>query len=291
MNENSIKKVQDVPEGSVLFDVLSATSFASTHIKGAENFCVYEVAFLDKVQEMYPDKDQAICLYGWSDKSEEAFRAYFLLANAGYTNLTILEGGLEKWENDGRSVEIGETIDQLNGVYEIDRDRCHVEWIGRNIGNKHYGTIDIKKGSFIYEDNELISGEIIFDMTRIENIDLDEAYKQHLINHLKSDDFFSVEEYPEARLTIVSVEKIRSVGSAANYHITADLMIKDHTHQIAFNAFAHYKEDDMVMNAHFDIDRTQWDVKYGSEHFFSRMGIHVIDDIISFDLIIFAAKK
>lgn len=291
MNENIVKMVYDVPERCVLIDVLSGTSFAREHISGAVNFCVYEVAFLDKVQEAYPDKDQAICLYGWSDESEEAMRAHHLLTHAGYTNLTILTGGLEKWRDDGKPIDSGEVMDQLDGVYVVDTERSRVEWMGRNIGKKHHGTIGIRSGSFAWDHDRLHDGEIVFDMTRIENIDLDDMYKATLITHLKSSDFFDVGIYPEAMLKITSVEKIDAIASVSNYRVKAVLTIKGINKEILFDAFIHYKEGDMVMNAHFDIDRTLWDVKYGSERFFSRMGIHIVDDMISFDLVIFASKK
>jgi hypothetical protein len=41
-------------------------------------------------------------------------------------------------------------------------------------------------------------------------------------------------------------------------------------------------------HAHFDFDRTLWNVKYGSAKFFKLLGMHLVDDLVSLDLKIVA---
>lgn len=291
MKDHTMIMVKDVPTDSALIDILSDSSFAREHIEGAENFCVFEVVFLEKIQKAYPNKERSLCIYGWSDESGESARAHYLLTSAGYTHITILEGGLEKWKSDGKKIEEGEEIHQLDGVYIVDPTMSCIEWTGRNIGNKHVGTIMMRSGSLISDKGILQSGTIVLDMTTIANMDLDDAYKPQLEGHLKSDDFFSVNTFSEAVLEIVEAEKLESIASVPNYLIKAHLTVKGIKQNIDFLAFVHEKEDKIVINAHFDIDRTRWGVTYGSEQFFSRMGIHIVDDMISFDLILLGSKE
>lgn len=285
----AMKKIKNIPEKCSLIDVLSDSSFARKHIKGAKNISVYEIAFLDKMNKEYPDKSQPLCIYGWSDRTQEVKRAYEFLTKAGYSDISTLSGGLEAWEEDGRPIERGEVIRKLDGNYAIDSNMSIVEWSGRNIGKRHIGRILVKDGKFIFKEGNLKGGEIILDMNSISNIDLDDVYKNQLINHLKSDDFFSVDKFSEAKLKISEINKLE-VESIPNYYFKAMLTIKDITKEIEFEASVHEKENKMVLNAHFDIDRTKWNVKYGSERFFSKLGIHIVDDVISFDIILFGDR-
>ena len=78
----------------------------------------------------------------------------------------------------------------------------------------------------------------------------------------------------------------QSILSQNNYSIVANLTIKGISHAITFDSAIKPKEDLIVFSAHFDIDRTLWDIKYGSEAFFAKLGMHVISDIVSFDVML-----
>ena len=144
------------------------------------------------------------------------------------------------------------------------------------------------KGGEIVVDGPDISGRLVIDMEQIYNWDLNNAlYNSMLVRHLKSKDFFEVEEYPEAVIEIVSCELLNSGYSGDyNYKIFANLTIKDVTREVDFFATVREKDGGLSFNAHFDIDRSKWNVKYGSEKFFARLGMHVVSDLISFDVIL-----
>jgi hypothetical protein len=36
--------------------------------------------------------------------------------------------------------------------------------------------------------------------------------------------------------------------------------------------------------AHFDVDRTRWNIIYGSSRFFEHLGMHLVFDLISFQI-------
>lgn len=282
-------KPNEIPADVTIIDILSDSSYALEHIKGAKNFSVYETAFMDKIQEAFTPDDKLL-VYGFNNKTEEAQRAQYLLTQAGY-EADILDGGLVAWKEAGLPVE---AIDGLTtpmvGEYKVVPETSRVEWTGRNIGNKHTGNIKVKSGYLKFEDGVPKEGSVVIDMDTINNVDLDPEFKPMLEAHLKSHDFFAVEKYPTAQIDVTGVEEILGLISAPNYRVTADLTIKDIANKVSFLAFVHEKEGQAVMNAHFDIDRSLWDIKYGSERFFSRLGIHLIDDTISLDVILFGEK-
>jgi len=43
-------------------------------------------------------------------------------------------------------------------------------------------------------------------------------------------------------------------------------------------------DNKLVAEAHFDIDRTRWDIIYGSNRFFSHLGMHLVYDLISLQM-------
>ena len=277
---------------TALVDVLSDAHYAAEHIPGAVNFCVYEIAFLDKMRDAFPLLEEHITVYGYSDDTEEASRARGFLESAGYTNVHVLLGGLKRWKENGGKTDVGVGAEMSEGVYEIRVDESTIAWTGRKIGKKHHGTVTASGGSLSFKSGVVKSGVITVDMRSIADEDLtDSMYRNMLVGHLKSDDFFGVEKYPVARLNMKNFTMIDGVESKPNYMITADLTIKEYTHEISIEASIREQDKKIFLNAHFDIDRTLWHVKYGTERFFSRLGMHAVDDTISFDVVCVFEKK
>lgn len=161
----------------------------------------------------------------------------------------------------------------------IDKDRSEITWKGYKVTGKHHGTIDLKKGSFTYDDGVLVGGEIWMDMTSIEVKDLQGNMAAKLQGHLKSDDFFGVEKYPSAHFKITSVV---SRGIPGSYKVIGDLTIKENTKEIKFTANVTQEAGSAVATADITIDRSDFDVRYGSGSFFDNLGDKTIYD--EFDL-------
>jgi polyisoprenoid-binding protein YceI len=84
-------------------------------------------------------------------------------------------------------------------TFNINNKTSSVEWVGKKIGGQHNGVIKIKSGSLTIKDNKIESGNFTMDMNSITCSDLeDEAYNNKLVGHLKSDDFFGINDYPES---------------------------------------------------------------------------------------------
>ncbi len=160
---------------------------------------------------------------------------------------------------------------------EVNTKKSSVEWLGKKIGGQHEGNIQLKSGYFELKDNKIVTGNFIVDMTTIINTDLeDEGYNQKLVGHLKSDDFFGVEKYPIAKFVVTQSTKF-SNGKAT---ITGDITIKDKTDRISFEVVKVGNE----YSTKIDIDRSKFDVKYGSNSFFNNLGDKAIDDVFTLDI-------
>jgi polyisoprenoid-binding protein YceI len=80
-----------------------------------------------------------------------------------------------------------------------------------------------------------------------------------------------------------------ALAGEANYEIEGILTIKDVSKAIKFNAIILPQSDGSINGqAHFDFDRTLWNVRYGSEKFFEKLGMHLVNDVISLDLFLIA---
>ena len=131
-------------------------------------------------------------------------------------------------------------------------------------------------------------------MTTIKDEDLaDETWRSVLESHLKSSDFFDVEEFPEASFEFESLQEIVGAKTGIpNYQISGMLSIKDVKREIDFPAMIAAMGEGVINGqAHFDFDRTLWNVRYGSEKFFEKLGVHLVNDMVSLELFLVAKKK
>ena len=162
-----------------------------------------------------------------------------------------------------------------DGKKEIKTETSSVTWKGYKVTGSHKGSIAIKEGQLTFKDDKLVGGDFIIDMSTIENKDMEGEYKAKLEGHLKSDDFFGVEKFPTASLVFTNV---KSTGKNS-YEVTADLTIKDKTNPVTFDISIYGSK----ATANIKIDRTKFDVRYGSTSFFDDLQDKAIYD--EFDLI------
>ena len=96
------------------------------------------------------------------------------------------------------------------GSYVAASDSSSVFWECRWLGgSKHDGDVYLEKGSVNIKDDGNISGNFVVDMNTIDCFDIKNVgTKNKLIGHLKSDDFFDVENHQKARLEKHSSENI-----------------------------------------------------------------------------------
>lgn len=154
---------------------------------------------------------------------------------------------------------------------DVNTEKSSVEWQGKKIGGQHEGNIQIKSGSLELNGDKIVAGNFVVDMTSITCTDLkDESYKQKLVGHLKSDDFFGVEAYPTAKFVVTKSSDF-SNGTAT---LTGDLTIKGNKENISFDVL----KTGNAYSAKIEIDRSKFDVRYGSNSFFDNLGDKAIED-------------
>ena len=153
---------------------------------------------------------------------------------------------------------------------KIDVKESKITWKGEKVTGSHEGTIDLKSGYLNVEDEKILGGEFVIDMTSLQSTDLEGESKGKLEGHLKSDDFFGVANHPEAKLIITKASK----KSGNTYGIVGDLTIKGITNPVTFDMVYNGKS----ANANLIIDRTKYNVRYGSGSFFDNLGDKTIYD-------------
>jgi polyisoprenoid-binding protein YceI len=171
--------------------------------------------------------------------------------------------------------------------YKINSGTSTAEWNGKKVTGEHSGNIKIESGVLEVKDNLIKSGTISIDMASMVCTDMQGEYADKLINHLKSDDFFSVEKYKTATLKIKEVKSMKyEKEGQPNYTLTGDLTIKGITHPVSFPAYITFKDNNMAAIGEMVIDRSKYEVKYGSTSFFDNLGDKAIhnDFTIKFKL-------
>ena len=154
----------------------------------------------------------------------------------------------------------------------VDASKSSIEWFAAKITGKHNGTINLKSGSLLFEENKLVGGEFVVDMTTIVCVDLKDKIelKKRFETDLNSDNFFSVKNFPESSF------KITSIGTIApnKYKVTGDLTIRGVTlENSCILQFENNKAQGSLV-----VDRTKYGMTLRSGSVFENLGNRVVYD-------------
>ena len=160
-----------------------------------------------------------------------------------------------------------------------------VQWWGYKLAkteaSSHNGTVNVKTGSVVLKNNQLVGGTFVLDMTSINSTDLQGEYQQKLNGHLKTGDFFEVDKYPTATFKITSVKK----GANGKSTVSGTLTAKGKTSAVSFPAKISVANGTVTLASDkFTIDRQKWDIAYKS----TMQDVVVKDDI---DLVVKVTAK
>lgn len=168
---------------------------------------------------------------------------------------------------------------------KVDAAKSTVNWLGKKVTGQHSGTIALKEGQLLLDGKKLVGGSFTMDMTTLAVTDVkDEKMNGKLKGHLSSDDFFGVANYPTSTLKIT---KVTPKGGNA-YEVTGDLTIKGKTAPVTFPATVDPKAG--TATAKITIDRSKYDIKYGSKSFFDNLGDKAIYDEFELDVTLATAS-
>ena len=170
--------------------------------------------------------------------------------------------------------------DPVKGTLKVNTTESKVEWTARKVTGKHNGIVNIKEGVLHIKDGFLTGGEFTIDMTSIKVTDLTGEYAGKLEGHLKSDDFFNTAQYPTSTLKITQ----SNAKGDGMFEVKGDLTIRGITKPVTFKAQITPDGKKYKATSNITIDRSQFDVKYGSGKFFEGLGDSTIYD--EFDLAI-----
>ncbi|OAQ38748.1 lipid-binding protein [Pedobacter psychrophilus] len=172
-------------------------------------------------------------------------------------------------------------------VYTVDVSKSKIEWIGKKITGQHTGEIKLADGTLSANGSKLVGGAFNIDMSTMTCTDLDATNGGKLLGHLKSPDFFSVEKNPTSNFQITNVTAI----DANKVNITGNLTIKGINNKITFPASVQQKGSFIVAVASgVKVDRTKYDIKYGSKNFIAGIGDKAIDDEFELNINLVAKK-
>jgi polyisoprenoid-binding protein YceI len=157
----------------------------------------------------------------------------------------------------------------------INASKSTIEWTGKKVLGSHTGTIKIEEGYLVMDGDKLTGGMVVVDMTTINVTDLTGEMKGKLEGHLKSDDFFGIQNHPSSTLVING-----STKTATGYTVMGDITIKGTTEPITFNL----DMNGSSATANLKIDRTKFGVRYGSGSFFDNLGDNTISDTFELDV-------
>jgi len=177
-------------------------------------------------------------------------------------------------------------------TYRVDPGQSVITWKGSKPLGTHNGRVMLESGSFSVVGEEIKAGTFKIDMTSIEDLDLEGENKQDLEAHLKGTvegkegDFFNVNKYPHSTFELTSIRDENGKTLMAG-----NLTIKDKTNNIEFPITINMEAESIRLKSEpFSIDRTKWDVNYGSKTVFDNLGDKFIDDEMELMVILVANK-
>lgn len=183
-------------------------------------------------------------------------------------------------------VAISQPKKQTAASLKVDVKESTFKWTGKKVTGEHWGYVKFSDGVVTVDGKKLTGGTFTMDMTTIDVQDLQGEYNGKLVGHLKSEDFFAVDRFKTSTLKIKSLSAIAGAAAGSpNFNVTADLTIKGITKEISFPAQVIVTKDKVIANAEFNVDRTQYDVKYKG------MSDNLIDDNFKVNVRVVANAK
>jgi polyisoprenoid-binding protein YceI len=134
-----------------------------------------------------------------------------------------------------------------------------IGFVGLHAGDKpdpREGTFEAFSGKAVIVSGSLASLEVIIDTTSVS------TQIDRLTNHLKSPDFFDVNEHPESTFKSTSIQTDGTTADQVT--VNGDLTLHGVTKSISFPATV-ATDDGLRLNAEFSIDRTEFGMDYSAD--------------------------
>ncbi|NNC70160.1 MAG: YceI family protein [Flavobacteriaceae bacterium] len=172
-------------------------------------------------------------------------------------------------------------------TYTASVEESTITWAASRPGKTHEGTLSISEGNFVFDDDQLAGGEFVIDMNTIKVTDIEPGkMNDKLVNHLRSADFFDVENHTTGTYKILGSEV-----KDGKILVKGQLTLKGISNEVEFLADVSNDGNTVTLKANeFKIDRTKWDIKFRSGKFFDNLKNKLIYDDIVISVIVKATK-
>lgn len=206
------------------------------------------------------------------------------------TLISFVSCGDKAKEADTKTAQDTAVAETNSISYNVDTEKSMIEWKGFKPTGSHNGMITINAGKLNVDKGSINSGKFVIDMKTILVSDIPVEDEDHakLTGHLMSDDFFGVESHPNALFEVTAME-----STDGKTMLSGNLTIKETTNNISFPVTTTFNEgeDTMTLTSEtFTIDRSKWNIKYGSKSFFDNLGDKFINDDMELKVTLTASK-
>lgn len=198
----------------------------------------------------------------------------------------FLMGCTPKNADEAKTGEAKSVAESTGAEYDMNTEATQINWRGTKPGGEHYGTVSASEGKLMVENGNITGGTFTIDLNSIVCEDLEGDMNARLVGHLKSEDFFYTENYPEAVFEIVSINEYTgeapAEGVSPTHEITGNLTMRGETKSITFPAMVKMEGDRVMAKTNeFSIDRTKWGVNFKSKSVFAEFKDDFINDMIN----------
>ncbi|PIR45079.1 MAG: lipid-binding protein [Candidatus Vogelbacteria bacterium CG10_big_fil_rev_8_21_14_0_10_51_16] len=177
-----------------------------------------------------------------------------------------------------------------DGTYIVDSSKSVLTWRGSKPFVDNYtdaGTVAVSGGSFTVAGG-LAVGEVTLDMATIVATETFIGKNDGLTAHLKTVDFFDVEQFPTATFLLSAL--VLQAEDTNSYLAEGSLTMKGISQQISFPATISLSDNTAHVLATTTLDRTLWDIRFGSGKFFENLADNTIDDMFTVSLDVVANR-
>lgn len=160
-----------------------------------------------------------------------------------------------------------------DGTYAFGPESA-VRWSASKVGGNHFGNVYVETGSITIQDGRIEDGEIILNMSSIQVMDIeDQEDKVKLEGHLKSDDFFGVNAFPQAVMTIR-----QSAVSGFEQEVIGELTLKGITKEVPLLVSLDPFDNGLQFSTVAKLDRTEFGISYKSKKFDALLDQFIYDE-------------
>ena len=212
--------------------------------------------------------------------------------------LLIAAGLLTACGNNSANVEateaqqVEENTSAAAITYNTIKEGSHITWRATHLGGvePRFGKVFAESAEAVASDNHLTNAKVVLNMSSfsVENFGDDQETTAKLKGHLLSDDFFKAETFPTSTFEMTGIE---ANEGEYNSKVTGNLTILGVTKSISFLANVNTSDNDVAIKSEkFEIDRTDWGLKYNVEGTEGVPADYIIANGIEFQIDVKLAK-